>query len=76
MKDRCFETYELVDEEYIVVVRTFSWLYRLEQDEVSEDDELNVNVAVRDDLMRRISSAMVRSSPSIVVHESNVSILE
>jgi hypothetical protein len=76
MKDRCFETYELVDEEYIVVVRTFSWLYRLEQDEVSEDDELNVNVAVRDDLMRRISSGMVRSNPSIVVHESNVSILE
>jgi len=83
MKDRCSETNELVDEEYIVFlvvvvvfVRTFSRLYRLEQDEDSEDDELNVNVAVCDDLIRRISSAIVRSSPSIFVHESNVSILE
>lgn len=78
MNGRCSETYELDDEEHIVVVvvRPLWWLYRLEQDEDEKDDELNVNVAVRDDLMRRISSAIVRSSPSLVLHELNVNILE
>ncbi len=35
-----------------------------------------MNVAVRDDLMRRISSVIVRSSPSMGVRELIVSILK
>jgi hypothetical protein len=80
----CSDTYDVVDDEehivvvvvvVIVVVRPFWWLYRLEENEDVEDDELNVNVAVRDVLMRRISSVMARSSPSIVMYESRVNIL-
>ena len=40
---------------------------------MDDDDELNVNVAVRDVLMR-ISSVTARSSPSMAVNGSSVSI--
>ncbi len=49
-------------------------IFNFEHIDDDEDDELKVNVAVRDVLVWRLSSVRARSSPSTVKSESSVSI--